>query len=1164
MRILKTVAAGVFLLGCSSLAGQNTFKIGGLMSEHLYTWTQYTNGARDINADLVSSKYNQFGKNSSALNVMTEDGFNLMQTWWPDPWFRKSSYFTLADLALNNNVQIQDYLQYWFRPTVPSAGNPYLYNDGIIQFNAGSSNPNFIGFNYDWLFQNVYNDQTIVNGKPRSDAFYMHHLNIEFDCFHYWPVPGYGDSWMDDNPYPCAFTNPPSCSGITAPNNPSEASGNFRSAQPPPQKLADAFAYLRTTYPVIASKPAINQTHYIGSGIASHSEYISDNYTNRFNAFPFNGIYRCQDYVNFPSVPLTTNPSNRPEVFVDEGYYGVSFVDWYNTDGYLGKFKNIDYIHSKGYSHILSANFICREASADDIYSIHTNPNVPNANMLRFLLFTSIIHGVDALTFYTIDGSSGIYKVNGDPNEYIDPNFDPTGNAITQRNARFAPVDINNQDPYKRENMPYVYRTFVAKATREIAYLSKNGSIKPNNTGNLLYKKAGANTPDPYGIVEPCVNYLNNIVGGGDYVSLNAYYQSHYGSPSAMPGYGLVNPHKNDESYGVRYIITTNNNGEAVMIISNPNPFSIHDVDFDFTNIGNSAISTAKGVDVLFEENPTVNVNATNYKTDTAMTVGTAPTLDLRKKYTLPFCANNKKLKLEFGPLDVKVLVFKTTLESTPASNNGWTQVWTNGGNNTLGPWGGWNNSMANNKFIPVDFNCDGVEELLCIQGINSDGSGPNPDAWASVVSFNGTGWNNTAMWTNSGNGTFDKNTVQGWVISADDKYIVGDFDGNGYKNEILCFRNNSAYATIMRANPSTMNFDWWWSNNGNGTLNSTNGSWTIQSGDKIIVGDFNLDGKDNDILCVHDYTGSEWSVFNLVNSTVTFNKIAGNTSGWMSTWQIKAGDIYKAGDFDGSGNRNEILCFDANNTYAADLKMASGAWSTQWGNTNNNIGGYGRSANENILVGDIDGGITKFGAPYDINDELMFIQGCSGCGWSVTEQLNSTGNGMDWHWSNHNSNYATVMQNYIADWKVNDVFASNVRYLLIKPVAGDKRKYLLAFKDYGCGNNLISMYKVTLTGSNYRETGMSDNTGSALNIVKETLDFSVIPNPNNGEFAISYKSDSEKTVTVYDAMGKLVLDQKTGESILNIKLPFSAKGIYFVKVSDGKNYGVKKIIVNE
>jgi hypothetical protein len=73
-------------------------------------------------------------------------------------------------------------------------------------------------------------------------------------------------------------------------------------------------------------------------------------------------------------------------------------------------------------------------------------------------------------------------------------------------------------------------------------------------------------------------------------------------------------------------------------------------------------------------------------------------------------------------------------------------------------------------------------------------------------------------------------------------------------------------------------------------------------------------------------------------------------------------------------------------------------------------------------------------------------------------------------------------------------------------------------------------------------------------------------PNPNDGKFNLNFnlKNKGDAEVTVYDLQGKQVYNEKlpnfSGEYNKPIDLSSNEKGIYFVKIQQGKHTQVKKI----
>ncbi|MEC4004051.1 T9SS type A sorting domain-containing protein [Flavobacterium sp. SUN052] len=81
---------------------------------------------------------------------------------------------------------------------------------------------------------------------------------------------------------------------------------------------------------------------------------------------------------------------------------------------------------------------------------------------------------------------------------------------------------------------------------------------------------------------------------------------------------------------------------------------------------------------------------------------------------------------------------------------------------------------------------------------------------------------------------------------------------------------------------------------------------------------------------------------------------------------------------------------------------------------------------------------------------------------------------------------------------------------------------------------------------------------GSAKN---EISGLSVFPNPvKNGVFYINTNANAERTVTVYDVLGKQVLNTTTSDSAVNVS-SLNA-GVYMVKITEEGNTATRKLVI--
>ncbi|MBP5524919.1 MAG: T9SS type A sorting domain-containing protein [Paludibacteraceae bacterium] len=82
--------------------------------------------------------------------------------------------------------------------------------------------------------------------------------------------------------------------------------------------------------------------------------------------------------------------------------------------------------------------------------------------------------------------------------------------------------------------------------------------------------------------------------------------------------------------------------------------------------------------------------------------------------------------------------------------------------------------------------------------------------------------------------------------------------------------------------------------------------------------------------------------------------------------------------------------------------------------------------------------------------------------------------------------------------------------------------------------------------------------------IIEETVDIKLIPNPTTGEFSIYFGNESEEgnSVTITDMMGKVVYSADNLGSEVSINLNDNSKGIYIVKAIANNNVHTEKLIL--
>jgi hypothetical protein len=189
---------------------------------------------------------------------------------------------------------------------------------------------------------------------------------------------------------------------------------------------------------------------------------------------------------------------------------------------------------------------------------------------------------------------------------------------------------MNFNESYVPEEFPVLYKKFTANLTKELAYLNNNGFL---NNENILAQKQDTEVENS--LIPPYNEYLSGV--NKDFV---------------------------DARYGLRYTLR-HNDTSAVLIIANPTPFALHDIEVNLDNISNPLLNDLNSFEILFsKENQ--EVEGVNYKTDRTGFLGKLPL-----KYNVEDDCEIKQRKflLSFTAFDTHVVLLTKVPENKDSLN---------------------------------------------------------------------------------------------------------------------------------------------------------------------------------------------------------------------------------------------------------------------------------------------------------------------------------------------------------------------------------------------------------------------------------------------------------------------------------------------------------------
>jgi hypothetical protein len=693
------------------------------------------------------------GYKTSVLNVLSEDGFNIYQTYAPNEWVSESFLKSYLKLSQSNNFKVELSAGHYYKPTVDINGNYLGYGTNVYDNCSNSIGACLNPYSQNYFRAHINNFiNNICKVAPYKDVIWGYHICEEASYNH--------DQHFANN-----------CQGNVWGN-----SSYFKNVEIPPANVNNAISYFKNSLSSV--------------GIANHKMIVMEaNHHKNINANTQDGqgVFNPQQYIQL------LNKNDNRDIFFEGSYAQFPSSDWiiqnynsmYNNGWhYLGGFKSIDY--AKIYSSEVHKVINIEGTSIDSRYlsHYHSNTSIPNANWLWFQAYTSIIHGVKGIWFWDFNFSWNSDETNSWNNTSIPNRYD----------RGFFPTSYRNYTSYLGQELRFLSNKNIISTDENAIVATKTDFADPNcivpasisyipqylpfekRTENYgLRYTIRTNGTETYMII---TNPLNVDVS----VTLNFLNSSNQQIQSST-GVNVLFDNNQNSVTSSNYKVNRNSNinltngtlGSQHYIAYTSNkqlPISFGPLDVKVLKFVSNQISYNNGWEFIWSNFGSGNINGHKVKDDDLFYMGDFDGDGSEELLCVAYT----------GGTNDWITVLKYV-------NDNWEWYWSNNGLPSAG------NGIYSyrNNFIVGDFDGDGKDELL----------GNDFNGWTTLFKFTNGNWQ--WIWSDNGN---DSHPIRPYK----DKFYVGDFNGDG-KDELFGCDLPNGWTTTFKWNGS--NFIWDWSDYG-------------------------------------------------------------------------------------------------------------------------------------------------------------------------------------------------------------------------------------------------------------------------------------------------------------------------------------------------------------